>query len=399
MALKSDLVESAPKSPQGQILNHMSGSGVSKLRQASKSPGRPKDRSERGREKTKSENKGSNKSQERSKSGAHECWTCHEIVEGDHFGYNCPKGEGERDEKRPITPYPRKDRSQSGEKTKASQGNETYRRFRGYFGNPVPGPWRVISRGPAPADPEAAPAAVAAVPAQPDPTPAPGRGLMEEDRGGRECGKESQSSSITDMPWESPEESGEEDSNFIFLSNLASSLPIDSSEDEELETDPRYLISKRLMRALLGSADSGDSETGDTDKTQGQAKGGKAGVCTSYSSPGKKDRTDGTQLEDAREEEDLNGDPDDGPPVKDVEEDKRAKSEREQNGIDEVVQDMMKIELRQRRNEGDNEGYECGSKHQLMFNLWKVEKDWRSLTRREVQINPATNDTHNKRAV
>ena len=85
MALKSDLLESAPKSPQGQILNHMSGSGVSKPRQASKSPGRPKDRGNtRGREKTKSQNKESNKSQERSQSGAHECWTCHEIVEGSH---------------------------------------------------------------------------------------------------------------------------------------------------------------------------------------------------------------------------------------------------------------------------------------------------------------------------
>ena len=58
----------------------------------------------------------------------------------------------------------------------------------------------------------------------------------------------------------------------------------------------------------------------------------------------------------------------------------------------------MKIEIRQRRNKGDNEGYECGSKHQLMFNIWKVEKDWRSLTRREVQINPTTDDTHNKPA-
>ena len=70
-----------------------------------------------------------------------------------------------------------------------------------------------------------------------------------------------------------------------------------------------------------------------------------------------------------------------------------------QNDIDEVVQDMMRIEIRQRRNEGENEGYECGSKHQLMFNIWKVEKDWRSLTRHEVQINPATDDTRNKPAV
>jgi len=153
MALKSDLLESSPKSPQGQIMNQMS------------------------------QNKGSNKSQERSQSGAHECWTCHEIVEGNHFGYNCPKGEKEGEEKRPITPYPRKDRSPSGEKTKASQGNKTYRRFRGYFGNPGPGPWKVISRSPATADPGAAPAAVTAALAQPDAITAPGGGLREEDRG------------------------------------------------------------------------------------------------------------------------------------------------------------------------------------------------------------------------
>ena len=167
MALKADLVESAPR-PQGQIMNQMSGSGVSKPRQASKSPGKPKDRgASRGREKTKSPNKGSNKSQERSQSGAHECWTCHEVVEGNHFGYNCPKGEKEGEEKRPITPHPRKDRSASGDKTKASQGNETYRRFRGYFGDPGPGPWKIIMRSPVQSTPAttdvgAAPAAVPA---------------------------------------------------------------------------------------------------------------------------------------------------------------------------------------------------------------------------------------------
>ena len=74
MALKADLVETAPKQ-QNQIMNQMSGSGVSKQREASKSPGRPKDRgSSRGREKTKEPNKGNNRSQERSKSGAHALW-------------------------------------------------------------------------------------------------------------------------------------------------------------------------------------------------------------------------------------------------------------------------------------------------------------------------------------
>ena len=206
MALKADLVESAPR-PQGQIMNQMSGSGVSKPRQASKSPGRPRDRgASRGREKTKSPNKGSNKSQERSQSGAHECWTCHEVVEGNHFGYNCPKGEKEGEEKRPITPYPRRDRSASGDKTKASQGNETYRRFRGHFGDPGPGPWKIIMRSPvqsapATADVGAAPAAVPAAPAQPDAITAPGGGLKEEDRRSWECGEHSQRETVHRRTW------------------------------------------------------------------------------------------------------------------------------------------------------------------------------------------------------
>ena len=68
---------------------------------------------------------------------------------------------------------------------------------------------------PATADAGAAPAAVTEAPAQHDAFTAPGGWLMEEDRGGRECGEDSQretvtndhlqSSSITDMPWESPE--------------------------------------------------------------------------------------------------------------------------------------------------------------------------------------------------
>ena len=107
MALKADLVESAPRT-QGQIMNQMSGSGVSKPRPASKSPGGPRDRgASRGREKTKTPNDNKDtKSPSRSQSGAHECWTCHEVVQGDHFGYNCPKGDKkEGEERRAITPY------------------------------------------------------------------------------------------------------------------------------------------------------------------------------------------------------------------------------------------------------------------------------------------------------
>ena len=34
----------------------------------------------------------------------------------------------------------------------------------------------------------------------------------------------------------------------------------------------------------------------------------------------------------------------------------------------------------------------------LMFNIWKVEKDWKGLTKHEVQISPSFDDTDNKPA-
>ena len=73
-ALKADLVESAPRS-QGQIMNQMSGDGVSNPRPASKFPGGPRDKgASRGRDKkTKSPSKGKESAGWRSKSGAREC--------------------------------------------------------------------------------------------------------------------------------------------------------------------------------------------------------------------------------------------------------------------------------------------------------------------------------------
>ena len=77
--------------------------------------------------------------------------------------------------------------------------------------------------------------------------------------------------------------------------------------------------------------DSEDSESADTDRTQGQAVGGRAfcpvsmaDVFTSSSSSGRKDRTNGTQLEDASEEEDLDGDPATGPPMEDASEEENS---------------------------------------------------------------------------
>ena len=69
------------------------------------------------------------------------------------------------------------------------------------------------------------------------------------------------------MLWDALEESSGDESEFNFLSNLASSLPDDSSEDEdpEVETDPRYLRSKCLMRALLDPVE--DSQSTDLDRS------------------------------------------------------------------------------------------------------------------------------------
>ena len=95
MALKADLIESAPRA-QGKVMNQMSGSsgsGASNPRPSSRSPGGPRDRgASMGRDKTKnhSNSKGT-PSPGRSKSVARECWECHKVVSGDHCGHNCPK--------------------------------------------------------------------------------------------------------------------------------------------------------------------------------------------------------------------------------------------------------------------------------------------------------------------
>jgi hypothetical protein len=131
----------------------------------------------------------------------------------------------------------------------------------------------------------AAPAAIPAAPAQPDAITAPGGGPKEEDRRSLECGghvqletvtnHHLQSSSISDMLWGSPDGSCEKDSDLTFLSKLANTLPEDSSDEEDQEAlgDWRYARSKRLMKALLDSKDSGDSEDSgdpeeDEDRTQ-----------------------------------------------------------------------------------------------------------------------------------
>ena len=140
-ALKADLMESAPKS-QGHIVNQMSGSGGSAPRPARQSPGEQRkkyDPDNRGRDKTKTHpSHGGGHSPGRSKSNSRVCWTCDEVVTGDHYAANCPKQNKKEEQTRLITPYPGRNRSGSREKGGASQGGETYRMLQGSFGTK---PW------------------------------------------------------------------------------------------------------------------------------------------------------------------------------------------------------------------------------------------------------------------
>ena len=44
--------------------------------------------------------------------------------------------------------------------------------------------------------------------------------------------------------------------------------------------------------------------------------------------------------------------------------------------IDNVVEELEKMELSQREKEGDDEGFEHMSDHWLKFTIWKVEQEW-----------------------
>ena len=65
---------------------------------------------------------------------------------------------------------------------------------------------------------------------------------------------------------------------------------------------------------------------GPRDRREGRAfcPGSTADVLTSSSSSETKDRTNGTQLDDASEEEDLDGDPATGPPLEDASEEENS---------------------------------------------------------------------------
>ena len=69
------------------------------------------------------------------------------MVTGDHYGQNCPKTKKKGEETRAMTPYPRRDRTSSGDRSNASQGNETFRMVHGHFGA---GPLKVLVEETAP---------------------------------------------------------------------------------------------------------------------------------------------------------------------------------------------------------------------------------------------------------
>ena len=149
MAQKAVLVDSAPKTAQGQVLNQMSGS--SGARPTSRWPGGQRkklDTDTRGRDKTKAQaaphsNKGG-QSPGRSNSGARECWECNEVVTGDHYQADCPKRKKKDDEARSMTPYPWRVKSSSKDRNNATQQNKTFRRFHDYIGT---GPWKLLVQG------------------------------------------------------------------------------------------------------------------------------------------------------------------------------------------------------------------------------------------------------------
>ena len=64
-----------------------------------------------------------------------------------------------------------------------------------------------------------------------------------------------------------------------------------------------------------------------------------------------------------------------------LEDNMRARLEEEEMAIDETVEEFMNMEITQRKNERDLEGFEEGSNYRLKFNIWKIKTDWNLLKR------------------
>ena len=50
----------------------------------------------------------------------------------------------------------------------------------------------------------------------------------------------------------------------------------------------------------------------------------------------------------------------------------------DQAEIDKIVEEMAKMEIKQREIEGDEEGHEQLSDHLLKFKIWQVEGEWKA---------------------
>ena len=48
----------------------------------------------------------------------------------------------------------------------------------------------------------------------------------------------------------------------------------------------------------------------------------------------------------------------------------------DQAKIDEVVEQLAKMEIKERKDEGDKESHEQLSNHWLKFKIWKFEQEW-----------------------
>ena len=136
MALNADLVKARPKG-QGHM-NSMSGGLRNQTpRSLSLSPGKQRkkyDTNTRGREQGRGGEARSSGRSSRDPSNSRVCWNCNEVT-NDHFGNTCPKPQKKRDDpNRSVTPYPR-GRSASKERGGATQGSETYRLLKGFYGN------------------------------------------------------------------------------------------------------------------------------------------------------------------------------------------------------------------------------------------------------------------------
>ena len=133
-------MESAPKN-QGHIVNKMSGDSGPAPRPACRSLGEQRKKYDpgsqnRGRDKTKTHlTHGGGQSPGRSQSNSRICWTCDEVVTGDHYAANCPKQNKNDEQTMSITPYPGRNRSSSKERGGASQGSKNYRMLQGSFGS------------------------------------------------------------------------------------------------------------------------------------------------------------------------------------------------------------------------------------------------------------------------